>query len=164
MTALFPGSFDPVTLGHIDLIKRGLQLFDHVIVAVLNNPAKAPLLTVQERIELLHKAVKGIQGVQVEAYSGMLAELARQRNVRYILRGVRSGADCDYEIPLAQANKKLDDGLETVLLVTDSTYSYMSAGLIREIAAAGYASGFDDKVLDQWVPLIVKDMLKSKYL
>ena len=164
MTALFPGSFDPVTLGHEDLIKRGAGLFDKVIVAVLNNPAKTPLFTVQERIDILQEVLKDIKAVQVEAYDGLLAAFAKKRGIRYILRGVRSGNDCAYEIPLAQANRQLGDGLETVMLITDPNYAYMSAGLVREIAAAGYASGFDDKVLDQWVSPVVKDMLKSKYL
>ena len=177
MTAIFPGSFDPVTLGHLDLIKRGSQLFDKIIVAVLHNPAKSPLFTIQERIDLLQEATKDISGIQIEAYNGLLAEFAKKRKARYILRGIRSEADCAYEIPMIQANRRLADGPETVLLVADPAYNYISAGLIREIAAAGYTgagshegsgsladSSFDDKVLDQWVTPAVKNMLKSKYL
>jgi len=165
MTALFPGSFDPVTLGHLDIIKRGEQMFDQIVVAVLNNPAKSPLFTVQERIGLLQEAVLGISDVRVEAYSGLLAEFAKKCGAQYILRGLRTEADGVYEISMAQANRRLMDGLETVLLVSDPAYAYMSASLIREIAAAGYAdSGFDDRVLDQWVIPAVKNMLKRKYL
>jgi len=177
VTAIFPGSFDPVTLGHLDLIQRGAQLFDQMIVAVLHNPTKSPLFTIQERIDLLRDATKDIAGVQIEAYNGLLAEFAKKQNAGYILRGIRTEADCAYEIPMIQANRKLADGPETVLLVTDPAYAYISAGLIREIAAAGYAGigssegvetlaggNFDDTVLDQWVTPTVKHMLKSKYL
>ena len=181
MKAIFPGSFDPVTLGHLNLIKRGTQLFDQIIVAVLNNPAKSPLFTIQERIDLLLEATKDISGIQIESYNGLLAEFAKKHKARYILRGIRTEADCAYEIPMIQANRKLADGPETVLLVAEPTYAYISAKLIREIAAAGYAcggsgvgssdgtetsvdSGFDDGVLDQWVTPAVKNMLKRKYL
>ena len=168
MIALFPGSFDPVTLGHLDILKRGAQLFDQVIVAVLNNPAKSPLFTVQERIDLLRESAADIPGIQFESYSGLLADFARKREIHYILRGVRSEADFAYEMPMAQANKQLTDELETIIMVTNHAYAYMSAGLIREIAAAGYASifesGFDDKVLDQWVTPTVKNMLKNKFM
>ena len=184
MTAIFPGSFDPVTLGHVDLIMRGTRLFGTVIVAVLHNPAKTPLLTLQERVCLLQKEVRDIPGVQVESYAGLLAEFASAKNAGYILRGVRSEADCAYEIPMAQANRKLsagteaglkakseakpETGLETILLVADPAYGYISSGMIREIAAAGYQNstkqnGFDDKALDQWVSPAVKEVLKNKY-
>lgn len=162
MTAIFPGSFDPVTLGHIDIIKRGALLFDQVIVAVLNNPAKSSLFTVAERVSMLQEIAEGIPGVQVEAYAGLLAEFAREKAARYVLRGVRTQADCAYEIPMAQANRCLGNKPETVILVANHAYGYISSGLIRQIAAAGYAAGFDDKVLDQWVPPIVKSMLKNK--
>ena len=177
MTAIFPGSFDPVTLGHLDIIKRGAQLFDQIIVAVLHNPAKSPLFTIQERIDLLQDAVKDISGIRVEAYDGLLAQFAKKQKARYILRGIRSEADCAYEIPMIQANRRLADGPDTVLLVSDPAYAYFSAGLIREIASAGYAGtksqdgsgspdkgNFDDRVLDQWVTPAVKNMLKNKYL
>jgi len=161
VTAVFPGSFDPVTLGHLDLIKRASLLFD-VIVAVLHNPAKKPLFTVEERLALLREETASIASVKVEEYSGLLAKFAKDRKIRYILRGVRTEADCAYEIPMAQANRKLEEELETVILVTDPSYGYMSASLIREIAAAGYADGFDDTALNQWVSPNVKEALKKK--
>ena len=176
MTILFPGSFDPVTLGHLDLIKRGAQLFDNIIAAVLHNPAKQPLFTVQERVQMLQIAVKDIPKVQVESYSGLLAEYAKKKGVSYILRGVRSQADCAYEIPMAIANCQMTananaPGIETILLITNPAYAHVSAGLVREVAAAGYSdtgssnsTNFDDNVLDQWVSPAVKDMLRNKYL
>lgn len=167
MTALFPGSFDPVTLGHLDLLKRGVKIFDNIIVAVLHNAAKQPLFTVDERIAMLKSHVECMPNVQVQAYSGLLAEFANKQKARYILRGIRSEADCAYELPMAQANRQLgqasEKGLETVFLITDPAYAHVSSALVREAAAAGYASGFDDKVLEQWVSPYVKNMLKNKY-
>ncbi|MCL2398889.1 MAG: pantetheine-phosphate adenylyltransferase [Defluviitaleaceae bacterium] len=193
MTILFPGSFDPVTLGHLDLIKRGAQLFDHIIVAVLHNPTKQPLFTVQERVKMLQIAVEGIPNVQIESYSGLLVEYAKKQGVSCVLRGVRSTADCAYEIPMAIANHQISTnanaiskneaenvltgykltGIETILLITSPAYAHISAGLVREVAAAGYGNAkssnsinfaFDDKILDQWVLPTVKDMLRNKYL
>ena len=160
MTAILPGSFDPVTLGHIDLIRRGALLFDVIIAAVLDNPAKIPLFSVKERVDMLMTETACIPGVEVEAFSGLLAEFAKKRNVRYILRGVRTQMDAAYEIPMAQANSKLLEGLETVFLITDPAYGFMSSSLIREIAA--FANNFDDKILNQWISPAVKDALKKK--
>ena len=161
MTAVFPGSFDPFTLGHEDILRRGAKLFDKIIIAVLHNPAKAPLFTVQERLNML--GTIDLPGVSAEEHRGLLADFAKQRGAKYILRGVRTEADCAYEIPMAQANAKLNEGPETVILVSDPAFSYMSASLIREIATAAYSSpGFDDRILDQWVSPAVKDMLRAK--
>ena len=168
MTAIFPGSFDPVTLGHLDLLKRAALVFDTIIVAILVNPAKKPLFTTKERVHMLQVETKDIPGVQIESFSGLLAEFAKKREVRYILRGIRSTSDATYEIPMAQANGKLLAGLETILFVTDPKFGYMSASLIREIASAAYNEDngldtFDDKLLDQWIPPMVKKMLKEKF-
>ena len=163
MTAIFPGSFDPVTLGHIDLIKRGIHLFDRVIVAVLHNAVKSPMFTAEERVDLLREATAEFPGVDIVAYSGLLANLAGDISVKFILRGVRSEADCAYELPMAQANRRIGHDLETVMLTADPAHSYVSSGMIREIATAGYGNPlFDDKVLDQWVPPAVKNALRSK--
>ena len=159
MTVIFPGSFDPVTLGHLDIIKRGAWLFDKVIVAVLNNPSKKPMFTVQERLLMLEETLKNVSNAQVEAYDGLLVEFAKQHRANCILRGVRSEADCAYELPRAQANSKLSDGLETIMLVTDPTYTYISASLVRE---AALASGFDKEILAQWIPPTVMEAIYLK--
>jgi len=159
MTVVFPGSFDPVTLGHLDIIKRGAWLFEKVIVAVLNNPSKNPMFTLQERVTILKEVLKNIPNAHVEAYDGLLVEFAKQHRANCILRGVRSEADCAYELPRAQANSKLSDGLETIMLVTDPTYTYISASLVRE---AALASGFDREILAQWVPSTVMDAIYLK--
>ena len=161
MTAVFPGSFDPVTLGHLDLIKRASRLFE-VTVAVLFNPTKTPLFTIEERLALLKEETANISNVKVEEYNGLLAKFAKDRKIGYILRGVRTEADCAYEIPMAQANRKLGEGLETVILVTDPSYGYVSASLIREVATIGYKNDFDDKALEEWVSPKVKEALKNK--
>ena len=165
MRAIFPGSFDPVTLGHIDIIKRGARLFDELIIAVLNNPAKQPLFTLEERMHLIKSDTAGLPGVRVECFTGLLAEFAKKREVYCVLRGMRTSADSTYEISMAQANNKLLNGLETVFLASDPIYSYMSSSLVREIASAGYADlQFNDTILDQWVSSAVKKMLKNKLL
>ena len=164
VNAIFPGSFDPLTLGHLDLIKRGARLFEKLAVVILVNPDKKPLLSFDERLCILQYELAEIPGVYLLSYKGLLANLAYELGVKYILRGVRTEADCAYEIPMAQANSKLRDGLETVFLISDPAYAYMSAGLIREIAAAAYksADGFDDAVLDQWITPAVKEALRNK--
>ena len=135
-------------------------------MAVLYNLKKSPLFTVDERISLLKSEISDIPGVQVESYNGLLTEFAKLRGVKYILRGVRNGDDCPYEIAMAQANRELNKDIETIILVTDPNYGYISAGLIREIAEIGYTAplgSFDDKVLDKWVSPAVKKMLNNKY-
>jgi len=173
VTGIFPGSFDPCTVGHADLIKRGARLFDSLVVAVLNNPAKTPLFTIDERVSVLQEQVSNIQtsgvkaSIKIEAYDGLLVDFAKKHNANYILRGVRSESDCAYEIPMAQANRALSTGLEyereveleTIILVSDSAHSYVSSGLVREIAAT---SGFNNKMLDRWVSPTVKKMLEQK--
>lgn len=164
MRAIFPGNFDPVTRGHLDLIERGARLFSELTVAVVQNRAKTPLFSAEERAAFLQAETAGIPGVRIELYSGLTAQFAKEREIGYILRGVRSPSDCAYEIPIAQANNKLYEGLETVILLTDLAYAAMSSSLIREIAASGYPSGFDDRVLDRWVTPAVKDSLRKKFL
>lgn len=172
LKAIFPGSFDPVTLGHLDLMRRGARLFDRVVVAVLSNTAKAPMFTVEERLSLLEQETVSLPNVDLISYDGLLAVLARDLGVKYILRGVRSEADCAYEIPMAQANRQFigtdhtgtdDTGLETVFMVTDAKYSYVSSGLIREIASFGFDTFHENtEMLDRWVPPAVKYMLINK--
>jgi len=163
VTALFPGSFDPVTLGHIDLLRRAAPLFDEIIVAVMCNPKKQPLFTVEERLDILKKVTSDIKGLRIEASEGLLSEFAYKHKARYILRGIRSEADYTYELPMAVANRELRGRPETIFMISDPSYANMSAGLIKEIAAAGYPAGFDDSVLDKWVSKEVKKLLKNKF-
>jgi pantetheine-phosphate adenylyltransferase len=135
--AVCPGSFDPATNGHIDIITRSADLFDKVIVAVLNNPSKQPLFTVGERVEMLRKTCGFIPNVEIDSFSGLLTEYARNKNANAIVKGLRAVSDFEYELQMALMNKKLNPELETVFMMTSSKYSYLSSSLVKEVARLG---------------------------
>ena len=135
--AIYPGSFDPVTNGHLDLIMRGEKMFDHLIVAVLKNVEKEPLFTVPERVEMLREVTGQWPAVEVDVFQGLLVEYARKRDAAVILRGIRAISDYEYELQMALMNRKLEPRLETVFMLPGETYSYLSAKLVREIAQLG---------------------------
>jgi pantetheine-phosphate adenylyltransferase len=135
--AICPGSFDPATNGHIDIIKRSGALFDKVIVAVLNNPNKKPLFSVEERVELLKKTCSSIENVEIDSFSGLLIEYAKSRNANAIVKGLRAVSDFEYELQMALMNKKLYPEIETVFMMTSSRYSYLSSSIIKEVAQFG---------------------------
>lgn len=135
--AIYPGSFDPLTNGHVAIIQRGLNLFDRLIVAVANNPQKQPLFTVAERMAFLGEAVKSDSRVEVDSFDGLLVEYARQRGVQTVLRGLRAVSDFDYEFQLANMNRKLLPEFESVFVMTGEDYFYVSSRLVREVAIFG---------------------------
>ncbi len=135
--AIYPGSFDPVTNGHLDLIERGTKIFDRLVVAVLRNPEKDPLFSLAERIEMLREATRPWPNVEVDVFDGLLVDYARQRKARVILRGIRAISDYEYELQMALMNRKLDSELETVFMLPAEAYSYLSSRLVREIARLG---------------------------
>ncbi len=135
--AIYPGSFDPVTNGHLDLIERSTKIFDRLVVAVLRNPEKDPLFSLTERIEMLREATRPWPNVEVDVFDGLLVDYARQRKARVILRGIRAISDYDYELQMALMNRKLDPELETVFMLPAEAYSYLSSRLVREIARLG---------------------------
>ncbi|MBZ5541387.1 MAG: pantetheine-phosphate adenylyltransferase [Acidobacteriia bacterium] len=135
--AIYPGSFDPVTNGHLDLIERAQKIFGHVIVAVLRNLEKQPLFNVTERVEMLREVTRAWPGVEVEVFEGLLVDYARKREAGVILRGIRAISDYEYELQMAMMNRKLEPRLETVFMLPGETYSYLSARLVREIAMLG---------------------------
>ena len=137
--AICPGSFDPVTLGHLDIITRASKLFDKVIVVVMSNAAKSPLFTQIERMELLQKAVAeaGISNVTVDCYDGLLADYARMRQATAIVKGLRAVSDFEYEFQQALTNKKLNPELETIFFTADSDSMYLSSSMVREVASMG---------------------------
>jgi pantetheine-phosphate adenylyltransferase len=135
--AIYPGSFDPVTNGHLDLIERGEKMFDLVIVAVLQNVDKQPLFTVPERVEMLREVTKQWPAVEVDVFKGLLVDYARKRGAGVILRGIRAVSDYEYELQMALMNRKLEPTLETVFMMPADKYSYVSSRLVREVAQAG---------------------------
>ncbi|MGB9779250.1 pantetheine-phosphate adenylyltransferase [Caldanaerobacter sp.] len=154
--AIYPGSFDPVTYGHIDIIKRGANLFDRLIVAVLRNPAKKPLFSIEERIELLKEVTKDIPNVEVDYFDGLLVEYARKVNASVIIKGLRMISDFEYEFQMALVNKKLNPSIETVFLMTSAKYGYLSSSLVKEIAQFGGC-------LSEFVPDVVAEKLVDKF-
>ncbi len=135
-TAIYPGSFDPVTYGHIDIITRASGMFDHIIVSVLNNPSKSPLFTVEERVTMLKECTAHLKNVEIDSFSGLLVDYAREKNCHIAIRGLRAMTDFDYELHFAQTNFTISKGdLETVFLTTDLAYSFLSSTTVREIAS-----------------------------
>lgn len=156
-TAIYPGSFDPVTYGHIDIIKRAAGLFDKIIVAVLDNPSKSPLFSVDERVTMLKEVTAEISNVEVDSFSGLLIDYAKQKNVDVAIRGLRAVTDFDYELHMAQTNALISEGrLETVFLTTDLAYSFLCSSTVREIAS------FNGDV-SQCVPECVRDAMSAKF-
>lgn len=153
--ALYPGSFDPVTYGHVDLIRRALKHFDEVVVAVAQNRAKDVLFTVAERVDLLRRATRGIRGVRVVSFEGLVVDLARRRKIRVVLRGVRAVSDFDYEFQMALTNRKLAGDVETFFMMPSEQYFYISSRFIKEIASLGGR-------LKGFVPPFVEKALREK--
>jgi pantetheine-phosphate adenylyltransferase len=135
--AVCPGSFDPVTLGHIDVIERAATLFDEVVVAVGTNPSKRRLFSAEERLEMLERACADISGVRVASFSGLLTDFCTANHVQAIVKGLRAGTDFDYELPMAHMNASLAPGVETVYLPTSAGWSFVSSSLVKEVAGFG---------------------------
>ncbi|MGI6265120.1 MAG: pantetheine-phosphate adenylyltransferase [Acutalibacteraceae bacterium] len=141
--AICPGSFDPVTLGHVDIIRRAAELFDRVIVTVMPNAAKRPLFSMEERMELLRRVTADIPGVEIDGYDGLLAEYARKRQATVIVKGLRAMSDFEYEFQMALTNRKLNAAVETVFLTTTAEHMYLSSSLVKQVASlGGDISGF----------------------
>jgi pantetheine-phosphate adenylyltransferase len=135
--AVYPGSFDPLTLGHIDVLQRGLALFDRVIMAILRNPGKEPLFDTAERVEMIGQAVKGEGDVEVDVFDGLLVDYAKRKKAQAILRGVRAISDFEYEFQMALMNRRLNPDIQTVFMMPNEAYSYVSSRLVKEVAALG---------------------------
>jgi len=136
-TAIYPGSFDPITYGHIDIIQRAVTLFDRVIVAVARNIGKSPLFTEQERMDMIHQAIHDISHVQVDCFSGLLVEYAASVQAQAVIRGLRAVTDFEYEMQMALVNRKLDEQLVTVFLMPHEKYSYLNSSIVKELAKFG---------------------------
>jgi pantetheine-phosphate adenylyltransferase len=136
LTALCPGTFDPVTHGHLDIVQRASGLFDRVVVAVVENPGKEPLFSVEERVAMLREAVGELEDVEVQSFSGLLVDYARVRGIRVIVKGLRAVTDFDYELQMAQMNRHLSE-VETCFVPTSPKWSYLSSSLVKEVARYG---------------------------
>lgn len=135
--AIYPGSFDPITLGHLDIIERGCRLFEGVIVAVLENPSKVPLFTIEQRLEQISLSTRHLTNLEVDSFKGLTVEYARVKQAQVLLRGLRVLSDFEMELQMAHTNKTLSDTIETVFLVTSNEYSFLSSSVVKEIAKFG---------------------------
>jgi pantetheine-phosphate adenylyltransferase len=135
--AVYPGSFDPPTNGHLDLIERGSKIFEELVVAILRNSEKTPMFTVAERLEMLRELTAGLKNVRLDTFDGLMVEFAKSINAKCVLRGIRAISDYEYELQMALMNRKLEPTLETVFMMPADKYSYVSSRLVREVAQAG---------------------------
>jgi pantetheine-phosphate adenylyltransferase, bacterial len=154
--AVYPGSFDPVTLGHLDIIERASKLFDRLIVAVLKNESKAPLFTINERVELLQQVVGHLDNVEVISFEGLLVDFVKEYEAGAVVRGLRAVTDFEYEIQMAQTNKVLLPEIDTVFLTTNLKYSYLSSTIAKEVARFGGET-------KAFLPEYVREKIKEKY-
>jgi len=136
-TAIYPGTFDPFTNGHLDLVKRGLRIFDHLIVAVAPSPKKNPLFTVDQRLAMIRETLKGYKRVSMEVFEGLLVDYVRERKGTAIIRGLRAVSDFEYELQLALMNRRLSSDIETVFMMPSEEYSYLTATIAKEISSLG---------------------------
>jgi pantetheine-phosphate adenylyltransferase len=153
--AIYPGSFDPVTNGHLDVIQRAARIFDHVIVAVADNTSKKALLTIEERAVLLKEVTKGIKNVSVEIFTGLVIEYARKKKINVLIRGLRMTSDFDYEFQIALTNRRLAEDIETVFLMPSEHVSFVSSGILKEIAGL-------NADISSFVPRSVERKLKER--
>lgn len=154
-TAVYPGSFDPITNGHADIVERSKALFSRVVVAVLENPQKAPLFTTQERLDMLHTLYTDDDRVEVRAFDGLLVHLAEDLGARAIIRGLRAPTDFEYELQMALMNRRLAEEVETLFMVPHETYTFVSSSLVKEVCALGGS-------ISGLVPEAVEELLTTK--
>ena len=154
--AIYPGSFDPVTYGHIDLIKRALMIFDEIIVVVAVNAAKNTLFTVEERLDFLHRALGGVKGVSFDSLDGLTVEYAMNQGAPTIIRGLRATSDFDYEFQMALTNRRLSKQVETVFLMPSESHFYISSRLIKEVALLKGS-------IEEFVPAYVAEKIRGKF-
>ena len=154
--AIYPGSFDPVTLGHLDIIKRSAAMFDELVVGVLINTAKTPLFSLEERVNMLKNVVSDIPNVSVVQFDGLLVDYARQNDIKVIVRGLRAVTDFEYELQIAQTNHVQNENIETIFLTTNLNYSYLSSTIVKEFAAYGGD-------ISHFVPTQLIDRIYQKY-
>ena len=156
MKGIYPGSFDPITLGHIDIIERIADKFEKVIVAVINNPNKKGLFTLEERIGLIEKSLSHLDNIEVDKFTGLTSEYARSKDIDVLVRGLRSSIDYEYELPLAIGNRELNSNLETFFIQADKEYKHISSSVVKEVASL-------NGDVSMWVSTPVYEGLKDKF-
>jgi pantetheine-phosphate adenylyltransferase len=154
--AIYPGTFDPITNGHLDLIQRGLKIFDRILVAVAKNPAKKPLFTAEERLEMLRGTLQDNPAISIDTFDGLLMDYCKQQNARVVLRGLRAVTDFEYEFQMAMMNRRLEPEVETVFLMTGLRWVFLSSSILKEAAIHG------GNIADM-VPEIVYHKLREKF-
>lgn len=154
--AIYPGTFDPVTFGHLDIIERSARIFDELIVGILVNNAKHPLFSAEERVEMITDAVKHLSNVKVMYFEGLLVDFARARNAQFLVRGLRAVTDFEYELQMTQTNKVIASDIDTIFLTTSLKYSYLSSSMVRELASFGAD-------ISRFVPENVIQKITDKY-
>ncbi len=154
--AIYPGSFDPVTLGHIDVIERASKLFDNLIIGVLNNSAKTPLFSIEERVKMLEDVTKHIDNVEIKSFGGLTVDFAKECGANAVVRGLRAVTDFEYELQIAQLNRVINPEIDTVFLTTDLKYAYLSSSSVKEVAAYGGD-------ISQFVTPLVETEVKKKF-
>ena len=154
-TAVYPGSFDPVTLGHMDMIERTCKMFDKVIIGVLNNNVKTPLFSVKERVNMLKEVTAHLPNVEVQSFEGLLVDFLRRNDAQVIVRGLRAVTDFEYELQMAQTNRVMAPEIDTIFLTTNLKYSYLSSSIVKEIA-------FYDGQISQFLAPEVEERVRAK--
>jgi len=156
--AIYPGSFDPVTNGHLDIIERAARLFDVLVIGVLNNQSKTPLFTANERVTMLQEVTKHISNIEIYAFDGLLIDFCREQNAQVIVRGLRAVTDFEYELQLSQTNRVVDPDVDTVFFTTNLKYSYLSSSIVKEIAMY---NGEIDAFVDPKVAQLIRQKMKE---
>lgn len=155
-TAIYPGSFDPITKGHLDVLKKASKMFDKVIIAVLKNSSKKGFLPIEDRVELIRQSVKDIENVEVDNFDGLTIEYARKKGANILIRGLRAVSDLEYEMQISQTNSALAPEIDTVFLITKPKYNFISSSVVKEIASMGGD-------VSKFVPPVVFEYLNNKY-
>jgi pantetheine-phosphate adenylyltransferase len=156
VNAIYPGSFDPITSGHLDILERAAKIFDTITIAVIENPEKNTLFTVKERVELIRKSIRHLRHIKIGSFHGLLVDYARKEKATVLIRGLRAVSDFDYEFQMALTNRRMAPKLETIFLMTDYKYSYLSSSFVKHIAK------LDGKITGL-VPVVVEKELKEKF-
>jgi len=160
MKAVYPGSFDPITNGHIDIIERGLAIFDEVIVAIARNSGKKPLFSIKERVKILNEVTNGFKGIKIDIFDGLLVDYVKKVGAKAVIRGLRAVSDFEYEFQMAITNRKLGNDVETIFLMSSEKYSYLSSSIVKEVAS--YGGNVSGMVPEKIVKALDKKFIKKK--